>query len=89
MAGVWSAGNAAGKYAGQPLKASYASYAEGLAPLLCALSLASRVYFSLGLSTRTSIFVDRNINFVLASTEIPVFMDKTAHPIHHNCTSHV
>ena len=31
MAGVWSAGNAAGKYAGQPLKANCASYAEGLA----------------------------------------------------------
>ena len=32
MAGVWSVGNAAGKYAGQPLKASCASYAKGLAP---------------------------------------------------------
>ena len=32
MAGVWSAGSAAGKYAGQPLKASCASYAYGLAP---------------------------------------------------------
>ena len=33
---TWSAGNAAGKYDGQPLKASYASYAEGLAqPALC------------------------------------------------------
>ena len=33
---AWSAGNAAGKYAGQPLKASCASYAKGLAmPALC------------------------------------------------------
>ena len=44
MAGVWSAGNAAGKYAGQPFKASYASYAEGLAPLLCARSPISAHY---------------------------------------------
>ena len=33
---TWPAGIAAGKYAGQPLKASCASYAEGLAQLaLC------------------------------------------------------
>ena len=56
--------------------------------LLCAPSPIYRLYFSLGLSTRMTIFVDRSLNFVLASTEIPVFMDKTAHPIHHNCTSH-
>ena len=48
--------------------------------LLCAPSPISRLYFSLGLSTRTSIFMDRSLKFVLASTEIPVFMDKTAHP---------
>ena len=75
---AWSAGNAAGKYAGQPLKANCASHAEGLAPLLCALSSASRVYLSQGLSTRLCLFVDRCHNLVLASTEIPVFMDKTA-----------
>ena len=40
---TWSAGNAAGKYAGQPLKASCASYAEGLAPLLCASSQISEL----------------------------------------------
>ena len=78
MAGVWSAGNAAGKYADQPLKASYASYAEGLAPLLCALSPTSRPYLSLGLSIRATLFVDRCHNLVLASTEIPIFMDKIA-----------
>ena len=49
--------------------------------LLCALSPISRLYFSLGLSTRTSIFVDRSLNFVLASTEIPVFMDRIAESI--------
>ena len=49
---TWSAGNAAGKYAGQPLKANCASHAEGLAPLLCALSPASRVYLSQGLSIK-------------------------------------
>ena len=75
---AWSAGSAAGKYAGQPLKASCASYAKGLAPLLCALSPASRVYLSQGLSIRATLFVDRCHNLVLASTEIPVFMDKTA-----------
>ena len=75
---TWSAGNAAGKYAGQPLKASCASCAEGLVPLLCALSPTSRVYLSQGLSIRTTIPVDRSLNLVLASTEIPVFMDKTA-----------
>ena len=62
MAGVWSAGNAAGKYAGQPLKANCVSHAEGLAPLLCALSSASRVYLSQGLSTRTALFMDRHPN---------------------------
>ena len=41
---TWSAGNAAGKYAGQPLKASCASCAEGLAPLLCAPSQISAHY---------------------------------------------
>ena len=102
---TWSAGIAAGKYAGQPLKANCASHAEGLAPLLCALSPASRVYLSQGLSIRVTLFEGRNIkltvvstqtahfvdrchNLVLASTEIPVFMDKTANPIHHNRTSH-
>ena len=85
---TWSAGIAAGKYAGQPLKANCASHAEGLAPLLCALSPASRVYLSQGLSIRATLFVDRCHNLVLASTEIPVFMDKTANPIHHNRTSH-
>ena len=75
---TWSAGNAAGKYAGQPLKASCASCAEGLAPLLCALSPTSRVYLSQGLSIRATLFVDRCHNLVLASTEILVFMDKTA-----------
>ena len=99
---TWPAGIAAGKYAGQPLKASCA---EGLAPLLCALSPTSRIYLSQGLSirvtlfegrnikltvvsTQTAHFVDRSLNLVLASTEIPVFMDKTANPIHHNRTSH-
>lgn len=84
--------HAAGKYAGQPLKASCAG---GLAPLLCALSPTSRVYLSQGLSirvtlfegrnlklavvsTQTAHFVDRCHNLVLASTEILVFMDKTA-----------
>lgn len=92
---AWLAGNVAGKYAGQPLKASCASCAEGLAPLLCALSPTSRVYLSQGLSirvtlfegrnlklavvsTQTAHFVDRCHNLVLASTEILVFMDKTA-----------
>ena len=92
---TWSAGNAAGKYAGQPLKASCSSCAEGLAPLLCALSPTSRVYLSQGLSIRVTLFEGRNIeltvvstqtahfvdrchNLVLASTEILVFMDKTA-----------
>ena len=40
---AWSAGNAAGKYAGQPLKASCASCAEGLATLLCAPSQISEL----------------------------------------------
>ena len=92
---AWSAGNAAGKYAGQPLKASCASCAEGLAPLLCAHSPISRVYLSQGLSIRVILFEGRNLklavvstqtahlvgrchNLVLASTEILVFMDKTA-----------
>ena len=75
---TWPAGIAAGKYAGQPLKASCAICAEGLAPLLCALSPTSRVDLSQGLSIRTTIPVDRSLNLVLASTEIPVFMDKTA-----------
>ena len=78
---AWSAGNAAGKYAGQPLKASCASCAEGLAPLLCALSPASRVYLSQGLSIRATLFVDRCHNLVLASTEIPVFTDRIAKSI--------
>ena len=92
---TWPAGIAAGKYADQPLNASCASYAEGLAPLLCALSPTSRVYLSQGLSIRVTLFEGRNIkltvvstqtahfvdrchNLVLASTEILVFMDKTA-----------
>ena len=50
------------QYAGQPLKANCASHAEGLAPLLCALSSASRVYISQGLSTRTALFMDRHPN---------------------------
>lgn len=51
---------------------------KGSLCLLCALSSASRVYLSQGLSTRPYLFVDRCHNLVLASTEIPVFMDKTA-----------
>ena len=75
---AWSAGNAAGKYAGQPLKASCASYADGLAPLLCALSPTSRVYLSQGLSIRVTLFEGRNIKLTVVSTEILVFMDETA-----------
>ncbi len=38
----WSSGNVAGKYAGQPLKASCASYAEELAPpALCPSQISS------------------------------------------------
>ena len=73
---TWSAGNAAGKYAGQPLNASCTSYAEGLAPLLCALSPTSRVYLSQGLSIRVTLFEGRNIKLTVVSTQTAHFVDR-------------
>ncbi len=73
---AWSAGNAAGKYAGQPLNANCASHAEGLAPLLCALSSASRPYLSLGLSIRATFLVDRNLKLTVVSTQTAHLVDR-------------
>ena len=51
---------------------------KGSLLMLCALSPTSRPYLSLGLSIRATFFVDRGHSLCLASTEIPVFMDKIA-----------
>ena len=73
---AWSAGNVAGIYAGQPLNAGCASCAEGLVPLLCALSPTSRVYLSQGLSIRVTLFEGRNIKLTVVSTQTAHFVDR-------------
>lgn len=55
MPDAWSAGNATGKYAGQPHKASGASYTQGLAPLLCAPSQISAHYLLYTFPTKPSV----------------------------------